>query len=216
MTNDNLIRVLLVDDHTVVRTGLSYVLYTFDDIHPVGEADSVKIALEQCQRLQPDVVLMDLKMAADDDGIQATALIRQRFPKTQVIILTSFYDKDRVERALQAGAIGYLIKDASAKDVVDAIRRAKAGQTTLGAEVVQSLIEPTARSNSQPASDLTARQREVLILLARGFSNKEIARNLNVTLSTARHHVSIILSKLDVSNRAEAAVLAMKYGLVEK
>jgi len=170
MTNDNKIRVLLVDDHTVVRTGLSYVLRAFDDIQPIGEADSVKIAFEQCERLQPDVVLMDLKIATDDDGIQATAFIRQHFPETQVIILTSFYDKDRVERALQAGAIGYLTKDVSAEDLAIAIRRANMGQETLGTEATHAIVN-AARSGSQPAFDLTARQREVLTLLSRSLSN---------------------------------------------
>lgn len=216
MKNDNQIRVLLVDDHTVVRTGLSYVLHTFDDIQPVGEADSVETALEQCEQLQPDVVLMDMKMATDDDGIQATSHIRQRFPDTQVLILTSFFDKDRVERALQVGAIGYLTKDAAADDVAEAIRRAHKGHATLAEAAARSLAEAAALPDSSLALDLTARQREVLTLLAQGLSNREIARTLNVTHSTARHHVSIILTKLGVSNRTEAATLAVKYKLIEK
>ncbi len=122
------IRVLLVDDHTVVRTGLTYALSTLSDIQPVGEADSVTTALAQCAALQPDVVLMDLKLTGEADGLEATALIRQQFPAIRVIALTSFYDHSLIERAMQAGAIGYLLKNVSIAELAQVIRRARASR----------------------------------------------------------------------------------------
>ncbi len=157
MTNKP-IRVLLVDDHTVVRTGLTYVLATLSDIEAAGEADSVTSALEQCAAIQPDVVLMDIKMAGETDGIKATALIRQQFPHIQVIALTSYYHHDLIEQVMQAGAIGYLLKNVSMDDLAEAIHGAVAGQPSISPEVGQVLAQTVMQPQTQPGSDRPGRR----------------------------------------------------------
>jgi NarL family two-component system response regulator LiaR len=214
MSDQNLIRVLVVDDHTVVRQGLIFVLQTFDDIQTVGEAGSIDDALRVCEREQPDVVLMDIKMAGETDGIIATQKIKARFPHIQVLALSSFHDPEMVKAAVQAGAKGYLLKDVSTDELARAIRLAHAGKLTLAPEAAEALMG--AQQAADPiGQDLTDRQLEVLGLLVKGMTNQEIARVLNITSYTARHHVSEILSKLHATNRAEAAAIAVKKGLLK-
>lgn len=205
------IRVLLVDDHTMVRRGLAIFLQVYDDLKLVGEADDGAAAIQLCAHLQPDVVLMDMVMP-EMDGVTATRAIRQQFPLVQVIALTSFKEKDLVQRALQAGAIGYLLKDVSAEQLVQAIRSAYVGRSTLSQEATQALIHSTTQLPTA-GHDLTEREREVLILMVEGLNNTEIAERLVVSPSTIKTHVSHVLAKLGVSGRTEAVALAVRQGL---
>ena len=207
------IRVILVDDHTMVRRGLATFLKVFDDLELVGEAATGEEAIQLCARLMPDVVLMDLSMP-DMDGVTATRVIRQRFPNVQVLALTSFPEKELVQNALQAGVIGYLLKDVTANELAQAIRAAHGGQTTLSPEAVQAMIH-AATQPPTPGHDLTDREREVLVLLVEGLNNTEIAAKLVVSPSTIKSHVSHILRKLDVASRTEAAALAVREQLVD-
>lgn len=209
------IRILIVDDHTVVRKGLIFVLKSYDHIDPIAEADSVEAALLACEKHNPDVVLMDLKLAGERDGITAIQMVRQRFPDTQVIALTSFYDTDLVNSAIAAGANGYLLKDISADELARAIQLAHAGTMTLDPKATQALLQRTPQVVVPAQVELTPRQLEVLQLLAQGKTNQEIAQLLHITLYTARHHVSEILARLQASNRAEAVAIALRYGLVK-
>lgn len=213
MTTDNEIRVMVVDDHAVVRSGLTAFLMTVDGLELVGEAAGGNEAIELCERLKPDVVLMDLVMPGMD-GAVATREIRKRYPHIQVIILTSFKEENLVEDALQAGAIGYLLKNVSAEELAAAIRSARQGRPTLAPEATQVLISAARHSHEQDC-DLTAREKEVLKLMIAGFSNPEIAGRLIVSLSTVKFHVSSILSKLGVDSRTEAVAMAMQKKLVE-
>lgn len=206
------IRVMLVDDHTMVRRGLAIFLQVYDDLKLVGEADDGAAAIQLCAHLQPDVVLMDMVMPVMD-GITATQAIRQQFPLVQVIALTSFKEKDLVQRALQAGAIGYLLKDVSAEQLVQAIRAAHAGRSTLSQEATQALIHSTIQPPT-PGHDLTEREQEVLILMVAGLNNTEIAERLVVSPSTIKTHVSHVLAKLGVSGRTEAVAIAVRQGLI--
>jgi len=212
MTQANPIRVLLVDDHAVVRSGLAAFLLAFDDLELVGEAASGEEAVRLCEQSRPDVVLMDLVMPGMD-GATATRAIRERCPQIQVIALTSFKEKELVEGALEAGAIGYLLKNVSAEELADAIRKAHAGKPTLAPEATQVLIQ-AARQPPAPGFDLTEREREVLALMVEGLSNPEIAERLVVSPSTVKFHVSNILSKLGVASRTEAVALAVQHHLV--
>jgi NarL family two-component system response regulator LiaR len=207
------IRVLLVDDHAVVRRGLSFFLSTTDDIEVVGEAADGVQALRLCAQLQPDVVLMDMVMP-QMDGFTAMQQIRQRYPAIRVIALTSFLDGEFVQRALQGGASGYLLKDVQARDLADAIRAAYAGRSTLATEATQALIQTVAQP-AQEGEALSEREREVLVRMARGLNNGEIAAQLMISTNTVRHHVRNILAKLEVTNRTEAVHVAMQRGLVE-
>jgi NarL family two-component system response regulator LiaR len=213
MTPSQPIRVMLVDDHTMVRRGLATFLQISDNLELVGEADSGEGAIELCARLLPDVILMDMMMP-DMDGVTATRLIRQQFPTVQVIALTSFKEAGLVQSALHAGAIGYLLKDISADELARAIRSAHAGQATLASEVTQGLIQAATRPSAL-GEDLTEREREVLVLLVEGLNNTEIAEKLVVSPSTIKSHVSNILAKLNVTSRTEAAALAVRLHLVE-
>ena len=212
MTETSPIRVMVVDDHGMVRRGLAAYLKNEDDLELVGEARDGHEALQVCERLRPDVILMDLVMP-ELGGAAATRLIRKRCPEVQVIALTSFKEKDLVRDALAAGAISYLLKDVSGDDLANAIRAAHAGHSVLAPEAVQALIQP-ADPATRLGQDLTRREREVLALLAKGLTNPEIAEKLVVSHSTVKVHVSHILSKLGVSNRGEAIALAIKSGLV--
>ena len=213
MSNSPSIRVMLVDDHAMVRRGLATFLKVFDDLELVGEAGDGETAVSLCGQILPDVVLMDMLMP-DVDGVTATRLIRQQFPSVQVLALTSFKEKELIQSALQAGAIGYLLKDVSAVELVQAIRAAHAGLSTLAPAVVQSMSNTTDQPSS-PDYNLTEREQEVLVLLVDGLNNSEIAEKLIVSPSTIKSHVSNILAKLSVTSRTEAAALAVRQGLVD-
>lgn len=213
MTASQPIRVMLVDDHTMVRRGLATFLKVFDDLELVGEAADGEAAIQLCARISPDVILMDMVMP-DMDGVAATRRIRQLFPTVKVLALTSFKEERLVQRALQAGAIGYLLKNVSAEKLAEAIRAAHAGRSTLSQEVTQALIH-AASQPPPPGHDLTEREQTVLVLMVAGLNNTEIAGKLVVSPSTIKSHVSHILSKLGVANRTEAVALAVRHHLVE-
>lgn len=213
MTDTKMIRVMLVDDHAVVRSGLATFLMTSDDMELVGEASSGEQAIQVCSRANPDVVLMDLVMPGMD-GATATRLIRERCPDIQVIALTSFQEHELVQGALQAGAIGYLLKDVTADELANAIRAAYTGKPTLAPEAAQALIQATRMPAEKIGFDLTEREQEVLNLMVQGLNNKDIADRLVVSRSTAKFHVSSILSKLGAASRTEAVAIALQNGLV--
>ncbi len=204
----NPIRVMIVDDHGMVRRGLVAYLKNDENLELVGEARNGREALQMCEQLQPDVVLMDLVMP-ELDGTAATRIVRERWPQIQVIALTSFREKDLVQKALQAGAISYLLKNISGSELAEAIQAAFAGRSTLAAEAVQALIQP-AEPKTTPSYDLTPREHDVLALLVKGLTNVEIAEQLFISRSTVKVHVSNILTKLGVSNRREAIALAVR------
>ena len=216
MSTSSPIRVMIVDDHGMVRRGLGTMLKIRDDLELVAEARDGQQALEVCEQAQPDVILMDLVMP-EMGGPEATRLIREQCPGVQVIALTSFQEKELVRQALEAGAISYLLKNVSADDLAAAIREAHAGRSTLAPEAIRALIQPDSQQ-TVPDRDLTAvydltpRECEVLALLVQGLTNPKIAERLVVSRSTAKAHVSNILSKLGVTNRAEAIALALRHG----
>jgi DNA-binding NarL/FixJ family response regulator len=209
------IKVLIVDDHGVVRRGLRGFFELLDDIEVVGEAEDGRRAVQLADDLAPDVVLMDLLMPSMD-GIAAIAAIKSRHPDTEVVALTSFIEEERVTAALEAGATGYLLKDAEADDVADAVRRAHAGEVHLDPQVSRMLARRIRRPRAEAplAEPLTERERGVLALVARGRSNKEIAAELDITERTARTHVSNILGKLDLASRTQAALWAIEHRAV--
>ena len=206
------IRVMIVDDHDMVRRGLASFLKIKADLELIGEARNGREAVRLCEQIQPDVILMDLVMP-EMDGTATTRVIRERWPQVQIIALTSFQEKELVREVLQAGAISYLLKNVSVDDLAEAIRAAYAGRPTLAPEATQALIQ-TANREFALGYDLTPREREVLVLIVEGLSNPGIAKRLMVSRSTARAHVSNILSKLGVSNRAEAITLSLRRKLV--
>src|SRR5919199_1864702 len=206
------IRVLVVDDHAVVRGGLGAFLLAFADLFQVGEAANGCDALRVCAEVGPDVVLMDMMMP-EIDGAEATRLLREQFPQVQVIALTSFKEDDLVRRAMQAGAVGYLLKNVAAHELAAAIRAAKAGRPTIAPEAAQVLIVAATHPRG-PGDDLTPREREVLKLMAEGRNNPEIADRLVVSRSTVKFHISSILGKLGAAARTEAVAFAFEHGLV--
>ena len=206
------IRVMLVDDHAMVRRGLAAFLKVFDDLQLAGEAESGEAAIQLCAEVLPDVVLMDMVMP-DMDGAAATRAIRQQFPQVQVIALTSYKEGDLVKNALEAGAIGYLLKDVSADNLAGAIRAAHSGRATLSPQAAQALVETTSQP-PLPGLDITDREREVLALMVEGLNNTQIAGKLMVSPSTIKSHVSNILSKLGVASRTEAVTLALRSHMI--
>ena len=208
------IRVMAVDDHKIVRNGIRFSLLAFEDLEFSGEAESGEDALRACQTVEPDVILMDLKMPGMG-GIATTRAMLKEHAHVRVIALTSFQERSLVQAALQAGATGYLLKDAAVDELADAIRSAYAGRCTLAPAAVRALAETTAGA-PVPGHDLTEREREVLALVTQGLGNLEIAERLIISLPTARSHVSAILSKLGAANRAEAAALAVKHHLISQ
>jgi NarL family two-component system response regulator LiaR len=207
------IRVAIVDDHVVVRSGLAAFLSVFDDLHLVGEAQTGAEALRLCEEQRPDVVLMDLVMPGMD-GVAATRAIRQRFPETQVVALTSFPEDHLVQEVLRAGALSYLLKNVGAEELARAIRAAHAGRATLAPEAAQALIHG-ATQPPPPGHDLSPREREVLALMVQGLNNPQIADKLVVGRSTVKFHVSSILGKLGVQTRTEAVAQAIQHRIVE-
>jgi two-component system, NarL family, response regulator LiaR len=208
------IRVIIVDDHTMVRSGLRLFLMAFEDLKMVGEASNGQEAVRLCAQEKPDVALMDLIMPVMD-GIHATLEIRSRFPRTQVIGMTSFFEAELIQEMLQAGAISFLMKNISAADLASAIRDAHAGKSTISVEIKDILKAPTQPITHKNKYNISTREKEVLACMVTGMSNAEIANKLVISLSTAKYHVSSILAKLDVSNRAEAVSVALQKGLVE-
>jgi DNA-binding NarL/FixJ family response regulator/class 3 adenylate cyclase len=208
------IRVMLVDDHQVVRRGLRGFLELLPDMEVVGEAGDGEEAVALADRLQPDVVLMDLLMPKMD-GLTAIATIKQAHPEVEIVAVTSFIEEEKVTSALEAGASGYLLKDADAEEVASAIRDAFAGEVHLDPAVARLLAQRMrSRKVEEPVEPLTAREKEVLAQLARGASNKEIAYQLSITERTARTHVSNILGKLGLASRTQAALYAVEHKLV--
>ena len=210
-----MIKLLLVDDHQMVRLGLSSYFSIQDDMEVIGEAEDGQEGVEQALSLRPDVILMDLVMDGMD-GIEATKEILAQWPEARIIIVTSFIDDEKVFPAMEAGASGYMLKTSSASEIADAIRSAYEGDTVFEEEVTQKIIE----RNHMPQEyllhdDLTNRETEILQLIAQGLSNQEIADECFITLKTVKTHVSNILSKLDVSDRTQATIYAFKHNLVD-
>jgi two-component system, NarL family, response regulator LiaR len=210
------IRVLIADDHAVVREGLRGFLALQDDVEVVAEAADGEEAVAAAERLTPDVALVDLVMPRVD-GIEAIRRIRAVAPATRVIVLTSFADEDKMLPAVRAGAVGYLLKDVAPQDLVAAVRTVNDSETLLHPAVVRELVREVAGARREPAADnpLTAREREVLGLIARGRANKAIAFELGVAEKTVKTHVSNILGKLNVTDRTQAALMAVREGLVD-
>jgi len=212
MNTSQTIKVMLVDDHNVVRSGLATFLRAYDDLELVGEAKNGLEALNLCRKKKPDVILMDLMMP-EMDGIAATRAILADYPEIKIIAMTSFEDEQLVQGVLAAGAISYLLKNVSSDELAAAIRAAFLGRSTLSPEAAKALIQAT-RPTKQPSFDLTEREREVLNLVVQGYSNQQIADALVISVATVKAHISSILSKLQVSSRAEAIAYAIKHKIV--
>ncbi len=207
------IRIMLIDDHAIVRKGLSAYLDTYPDIDVVGEANGGAEGVAMAAKLLPDVVLMDLVMP-EMDGIEATRQLKAVSPTTQVIVLTSYSEDERIFPAIKAGALSYLLKDVGPDDLVRAIKAARRGEATLHPSVAARLMHELTNARSSPLDLLTEREREVLACIARGMSNAEIADHLIIGERTVKTHVSNILSKLHLQDRTQAALLALRERLV--
>lgn len=212
MSRDEPIRVMIVDDHGMVRRGLAAYLASEPDISVVAEARNGQEAIGNCETIEVDVILMDLIMP-ELGGVAAIRMIHKRWPEVCIVALTSFQEKELVQEALKAGAISYLLKNVSGPDLAEAIRDSFAGRPMLATEAVAALIDT--QDEEMIGKDLTLREREVLRLLCKGLTNPEIALQLSVSRSTVKAHVSHILSKLEVSNRSEAIALAIEKKLVD-
>jgi two-component system, NarL family, response regulator LiaR len=205
------IRVAVVDDHPMVRRGLVSLIKSIDDFEFCGEASNGREAVDLADRIAPDVMLMDLVMD-QLDGASATAIIRERNSKIQIVAVTSFHEHNLVQNVLRSGAAGYLLKTATGDEIESAIRMARAGKRILSMEATEALLQ--AREHSEVGSDLTDREREILSLLAQGKGNQDIATLLFIRIPTVKFHVSNIMAKLSVKNRTEAVLLALKHNLV--
>ena len=210
----DVIRVMVVDDHDVVREGITGFLNAFDDLELVGEARNGEEALALCGQAQPDVILLDIVMPVMD-GIEATQHIREKYPQVKIGIRTSVNDEANVLQALQAGALSYLLKNASIHEVARAIRAAYRGEPVLAPEAAQALIKSRIRP-PEPHYNLTERELEVLALMIKGLNNPEIAAQLFLSRSTVKFHVSAILAKLGVTSRTEAVALAVEHDMVPR
>jgi NarL family two-component system response regulator LiaR len=212
MSAASTIRVLVVDDHPLAHSGMRFFLSAFTDLEMIGAACDGEEALALCARLQPDVVIMDMLMPGMD-GSTATATIRERYPQTRVLALSTFNDSDLVDQALLAGACGYLLKNVSPFDLANAIRAAFEGRTVMAPEV-HAAMDETLRRPHLPGADLTEREREVLNLVTQGLSNQQIADRLSITRSTVKFHIGSIFTKLGIATRSEAIALAYRRRLV--
>ncbi len=210
MANDK-IRIMLVDDHAVVRSGLSAFLAVNPDLELVAEAENGEQAVIRANLTKPDVILMDLMMPVMD-GVAATRAIKQQNPGIQIVALTSFQEDELVQNALKAGAVGYLMKNVSSRELAAAIRAAKEGKMTLSPEAAQALVRASQQAEETEA--LTGREREVLKLMVEGLNNAEIGERLVVSISTVKYHISNILMKLGVDNRVAAVTMAIQKKLV--
>ncbi len=208
---DEKIRIMLVDDHAVVRSGLGAFLSVNPDLELVGEAENGEQAVVRAGLLKPDVILMDLMMPVMD-GVAATQAIKKKHPEIQIIALTSFQEDELVQNVLRAGAVGYLMKNVTARELAAAVKSAKDGKMTLSPEAAQALVR--ASQQSQQVEAFTERELEVLKLMVEGLNNAEIAERLVVSLSTVKYHISNILMKLEVDNRVAAVTLALQKKLV--
>jgi two-component system, NarL family, response regulator LiaR len=211
------VKVLLVDDHEMVRIGLAAVLGTEEDIEVIGEASSGEEGIRLAQEYEPDVVLMDLVMEGGMDGIEATRKLLQIMPDCKVIVLTSFLDDEKMYPVLEAGAISYLLKTSRANEIMAAIRAASKGQSILEPQVASKLMNRfrQPKPQSAPHEELTEREMEVLRLIAAGKSNQEVADDLFIGIKTVKFHVTNVLAKLGVEDRTQAAIYAFKHGLAE-
>jgi two-component system, NarL family, response regulator LiaR len=207
------IKVMIVDDHPIVRDGLKKMMPVFDDLVLVGEAENGRAAIDGCGQNLPDVILMDILMPGMN-GILATRAILEQYPQIRIIMLTSYPNDDLIQESLEAGAVGYILKNASVDTIVNAIRSAHAGQAALAPEAMRVLMRGDKASSQKPGGDLSKREQEVLALIVEGLSNDEIAERLVISPATASHHVSACIQKLGAANRTQAAALAVKHGLV--
>ncbi len=209
------IRVLIVDDHTIVRKGIRALLAEIEGIEVVGEADNGQEAIAQADQLHPDVILMDLAMPKLD-GIEATRQIKASWPESRILVMTSFAADDKVFPAIKAGALGYLLKESAPEDLVQAIRQIHRGESSLHPTIARKVLQEITHPSDRPPTPnpLTEREAEVLCLVAQGFSNPDIAKKLNVSDPTVRTHVSNIMSKLHLASRIQAALYALREGLV--
>ena len=210
-----MIRVLLVDDHEMVRLGVSSYLSIQSDVEVVGEAENGEEGYEKAMALRPDVILMDLVMEVMD-GIESTKKILKEWPEARILIVTSFIDDEKVYPAIEAGASGYLLKTSTAHEIANAIRKTYNGERVLEPEVTTKMMEQLSNRNRHVLhEELTNREQEILLLIAQGMSNQEIADELFITLKTVKTHVSNILAKLAVEDRTQAAIYAFKHGLIK-
>ena len=210
-----MIRVLLVDDHEMVRLGVSSYLSIQSDVEVVGEAENGEYGYEKAMALRPDVILMDLVMEVMD-GIESTKKILKEWPEARILIVTSFIDDEKVYPAIEAGASGYLLKTSTAHEIANAIRKTYNGERVLEPEVTTKMMEQLSNRNRHVLhEELTNREQEILLLIAQGMSNQEIADELFITLKTVKTHVSNILAKLEVEDRTQAAIYAFKHGLIK-
>ena len=206
-----MIRVLIADDHGVVRAGLEKLLSGSDDVEVVGTAPDGRAAVALSLETRPDVVLMDLRMP-EVDGIDATRQIMQKLPSTRVVVLTSFSDRERILAALDAGAVGYLLKDSEPEDIFRGVRAAARGESPLAPKAASAVLE--ARATVKPTETLTSREREVLILVASGLANKQIARRLDISEKTVKSHLTKIFDRIGATDRTQAALWAERRGFL--